>query len=251
MKKFKLSFLVNLFIFVSVAAFGLSSIVTIWGTCGGPAVSQGEINVPEDTPDGVGDSTQAVIDYSAWVVSLADNIKCSTRNSMCTKNQTCKKKLAGIGAEGTFPTPMQVAGEWEFPDQGETTVFIKCKCVSKRISKVEIFEIPYEPYIGGGGLKSDEKASTRVSKQYDLINIYPNPTRDLLNINFDKSDLKGDVVVHVYNSLGQQFEKIEFDPRSESLRSINTSDYETGIYFLTIISDNTPIKKAKFIIAEE
>ena len=67
------------------------------------------------------------------------------------------------------------------------------------------------------------------------INLYPNPANDFVT-------LKGEVLgtVRVYNALGQKVD--EFEANGSELR-INTSGYESGVYFVK--SDE---KTLKFVV---
>ncbi len=78
--------------------------------------------------------------------------------------------------------------------------------------------------------------------QNNNINVYPNPSKDLINIKIsDKIEN-----IKIYNFIGQ----IVFDEIiNDNSVQINTSNYKPGIYFITIKTKNKLINK-KIIITE-
>ena len=76
----------------------------------------------------------------------------------------------------------------------------------------------------------------------DKINlkIYPNPANDMLNV--EGNDLK---TIEIYNYMGQRFDVIN---AAEKL-DISTSAYESGVYFVKVITkDDTSITKKVIIV---
>jgi hypothetical protein len=64
------------------------------------------------------------------------------------------------------------------------------------------------------------------------VKIYPNPTDDLIKLNFSKDNNKR---IEIYNCFGQQLKIIE----TRQLKvNMDISDYESGIYFISIKQDN-------------
>jgi hypothetical protein len=60
------------------------------------------------------------------------------------------------------------------------------------------------------------------------LNIYPNPAKDNVKLNVQSSMFR---VIKIYNCLGMVIEEIEVN---SSEVEVNTSNYETGIYFINI-----------------
>lgn len=85
-----------------------------------------------------------------------------------------------------------------------------------------------------------------VEKNSNQIEIYPNPTSSLLNIELSYSSAYFDNYrnVIVYNTLGEIFLKQKISSQSFNL---NVSEFESGIYFVTITDNNVVQFSEKFI----
>ena len=71
------------------------------------------------------------------------------------------------------------------------------------------------------------------------VNIYPNPTSDLLNISKMKSTIKS---VYIYDLAGKKIKSIEgYDIEKNS--KIDVSGLETGTYIIEILADKNVIRK--------
>lgn len=80
-------------------------------------------------------------------------------------------------------------------------------------------------------LSCQEVLSTPAFEMLQGINLYPNPTQNLLNIQINNSDLLPESYV-VYNTLGQRI--ISKAVQSNLDLSIETSNFSNGIYFIQI-----------------
>ncbi len=80
-------------------------------------------------------------------------------------------------------------------------------------------------------------------KNYTL---FPNPTNDLININFDIS-IDKNIIVNIVDINGKT-EKLDIMKIEKNLIQVNVEDYKTGIYHLQIITDNNLLKTFKIII---
>ncbi len=76
----------------------------------------------------------------------------------------------------------------------------------------------------------------------DLFSIFPNPADDVLNVTL-KNNAQASLVT-IYNANGQQVKTVSVE--SENM-SINVKDLESGVYFITISSDNNIIGTSKFV----
>lgn len=63
--------------------------------------------------------------------------------------------------------------------------------------------------------------------------VYPNPTADLVNLQFG-DNTNGQYVIEVYNTLGQQLRSSTFNATPSSKATISLFDYSDGIYFITV-----------------
>lgn len=63
--------------------------------------------------------------------------------------------------------------------------------------------------------------------------VYPNPTADVVNIQFG-DDSKGQYVIEVYNTLGQQLRSTNYTATPSSRAAISLLEYADGIYFITV-----------------
>jgi hypothetical protein len=84
-----------------------------------------------------------------------------------------------------------------------------------------------------------------VTKQNDVITIYPNPANDVLNIRMDvSSNDRG--VVNVYNSIGQVVKTIAIEPtQGQNTYTLSVGDMAHGQYFVSFSMDNKnyPVQK--------
>ncbi|WP_166426924.1 T9SS type A sorting domain-containing protein [Flavobacterium psychrotolerans] len=72
----------------------------------------------------------------------------------------------------------------------------------------------------------------------DKIVIFPNPTKEILNISID--DIPEIPSITIYNTLGQI---IEIVPHSQDLKSLDISLLKSGNYFIQIAYDKGIITK--------
>lgn len=76
----------------------------------------------------------------------------------------------------------------------------------------------------------------------DAIYLYPNPSKSVLNIAVNNSELPESYTI--YNSIGQVIKTVKVS--TEADLSVNTSAYNTGVYLITISKDNQK-KTLRFI----
>lgn len=78
--------------------------------------------------------------------------------------------------------------------------------------------------------------------------IFPNPSNDLININFNKAKGKN-VIINLVDVIGKT-KKLDITKIENGLIQFNVKDYKSGIYHLQIIVDNELVKTFKFIITD-
>jgi len=62
---------------------------------------------------------------------------------------------------------------------------------------------------------------------------YPNPTNDVVNLQFGGS-ASGLYVIEVFNTLGQQLSATQFAASPSARTTVSLADYADGIYFITV-----------------
>ncbi|MBU2927186.1 T9SS type A sorting domain-containing protein [Winogradskyella psychrotolerans] len=75
-----------------------------------------------------------------------------------------------------------------------------------------------------------------------LINLYPNPVNN--NLNIDLNNLNEDVSFKIFDTLGKQIS--HGDLRSNDTHTLNISNYQSGIYFIKLSTDTSTMTQ-KFI----
>ena len=63
--------------------------------------------------------------------------------------------------------------------------------------------------------------------------VYPNPTADVVNLQFDNLS-SGQYVIEVYNALGQRMSAMQFAATPNSQATVSLADFANGIYFITV-----------------
>ena len=143
---------------------------------------------------------------------------------------------------------------WEAPEQGTPTgykVYVDGVMLESNTQETSISHYTNKPtvLVEVIALYGVGKTSVSVVKRFNInnvsiaeneasdeISIYPNPARDFVNIS--GNDLINSV--KVYNCLGMMVEEIEVNANEAE---INTSDYNTGIYFFNVESGNGNVVK--------
>jgi PKD repeat protein len=78
------------------------------------------------------------------------------------------------------------------------------------------------------------------------INIYPNPTYNIVNIEF--SGITGKSTINVYNLVGENIVSKEINPTYNNLLQIDLSAYKSGIYFVMVDTGTKIISKRVMLI---
>ena len=73
--------------------------------------------------------------------------------------------------------------------------------------------------------------------------VYPNPSRDLFNISFNSEDIQ-DLSIRIINVIGAEvFREDKQQFIGEYVKQITLENYDKGIYFLEIETENGIINK--------
>jgi hypothetical protein len=84
------------------------------------------------------------------------------------------------------------------------------------------------------------------TKNAEQINIYPNPTNNLINVEFSGITTKSKV--NVYNLVGECIISKEIDPTFNNLLQINLASYKSGIYLVTVDTGKKIITKRVMLV---
>ena len=85
-----------------------------------------------------------------------------------------------------------------------------------------------------------------IAKKEFSLNVYPNPSSDLVNIDFSNNLFSGNTSISVYNTAGEKMETILNDKTGKNeLRTIklNISKYPKGNYYILIESNDKRLTK--------
>ena len=83
------------------------------------------------------------------------------------------------------------------------------------------------------------------TKEFSKVTLFPNPVENSLSINLESVPERNCKFVF-YDITGKQVKEI--DNQSAKIISIDISDLQNGVYFLTILNDNGIIQKTEKII---
>ncbi len=87
-----------------------------------------------------------------------------------------------------------------------------------------------------------------VSSNNLILNIYPNPARDILNIKFfGNENNNGPIKIYLYNSVGKVV-KENFYYSTEGIIEIPVSVIPTGLYLIDVHVKNKSIGKGRVMI---
>ncbi len=87
---------------------------------------------------------------------------------------------------------------------------------------------------------------TTVKRKEGFINVYPNPANDKLFITAEELNNKDEYTLELYSMLGGKLVEVNIE---NTTTEISLNDYSSGIYFVTLKQNNTPVANKKFIIS--
>lgn len=144
--------------------------------------------------------------------------------------------------------------KWTFADMGDSTYQIRCAYINKpilvigsRVSGADITQMTYDAdetnqLFSLKLLELSDSSSSIAELDNNSIHVYPDTTKDILNISINNEQLNKSKVA-VYNNLGQMV----FNKNVNSgYLTINSSGFKNGIYFLHV-SNKKFVAYKKFI----
>jgi PKD repeat protein len=137
-------------------------------------------------------------------------------------------------------TPIQTTYDWDFPGTEEATSvernpFVTYKNVGafdvsmKVVNATAEDSITKTQYIVVTGIEE-------LGENITAILLYPNPTIDVLNIK-GEAIKPLDIKINIYNNLGQVMDSKDANVSGNFSLQMNMGDYQTGIYYLEVVSD--------------
>ncbi len=93
----------------------------------------------------------------------------------------------------------------------------------------------------------NEKEHSTEDKVVSAIKVYPNPATDLININTTEIERNVSVKVEIYDSRGALVMAKAY-PENPSRLTINTNDFNAGLYFLQVYQEDKLIFTDKLIL---
>ncbi len=108
-------------------------------------------------------------------------------------------------------------------------------------------------YLRGTVLNIQEKNTDNGNFHNNLIDIYPNPAKNKLYINFSRLIINSDTQIEIYNTVGILIRKYNIYPLKSRFIVWDGKDQKgkvisTGIYFIRVISNNSPISEKVIFI---
>ena len=88
----------------------------------------------------------------------------------------------------------------------------------------------------------------KIEKEEVSLNIFPNPATSLLNVNL-KSNTNSDKKLVIKNIVGKTIYSNAINNSIQNTK-INTTEFNAGIYFVSVISNNKTIKTEKVVITK-
>lgn len=113
-------------------------------------------------------------------------------------------------------------------------------------SSVSYYRLVQADLNGQGTAVGDVIVIERKDISFDISNVYPVPSSDMVNIDF-LNDKDGAVNVNIYDVTGRIIEKFDVDTNSGfNTLQLSIGHYAIGTYFITLATDNQTVT-AKFI----
>ena len=150
---------------------------------------------------------------------------------------------------------------WEAPETGTPTgynIYINGVLMEENYTSTsytnnelatELYNMPKNHYVEVRTMYADDKSSVSLMdifasgvnvseiNETSSFNVYPNPASDFVKVSTDN---RQQTTVRVYNTIGMLVEEIEINSNETE---INVSDYNPGIYFFNIQTENGNVTK--------
>ena len=228
----------------------VAALVSLELTCGSDDTKDEDVDIPAHYVQAA-DTSAATIAYAKWA-GKKSGIGCKGTDCLPAG---CIPYVIGFGGAGNYPTPTVTAdGRYCFPAyDGEVTVRCDCFTDARTVYVLEFegYVFPFDdPLIGNDS--DDEELLLRNLELGEKISVYPNPTRELLTVNFEDLELAGVINLRVYDAVGRVMHQrsMEISKLPSAVYDIETSFYPAGIYYLAIVGEDGVLSKSKFMVAD-
>lgn len=104
---------------------------------------------------------------------------------------------------------------------------------------------PEESYGGSSQRLSFFEEETKPMKTGSKLEIYPNPSKGLLNI--ESSEIEGDVIVSLFDISGRTIYSNRIVLRKNSPTQLNVSNISNGLYFIQTTQNGEPVNTSKIV----
>jgi hypothetical protein len=99
----------------------------------------------------------------------------------------------------------------------------------------------------GTPINIDDLVTTKsIQKEISNLKVFPNPTSDILNFQFD--DLQKNTEIRIYSTIGQLVEQTALPLPTTDVIQFDVSDYQTGVYFYGVYIDGVLKNRGQILI---
>ncbi len=191
-------------------------------------------------------------DKTYGVQAIVDNVcQKNTSFTLLSKPVWVASSVNGKNSFAVVDPKAGVNYEWDFGNG----VVVKGAEVNYNFEKDGVYNVNVKATGDGGFAEYAQQVvvlksvtGTSVIHKSDL-EIFPNPTRDLLKINFG-NPVEGSVYVEITNIAGKQVLAQKLDTDGCSQASVNVQELKSGIYFIRVSSQQHVIASQKFLKTE-
>ena len=135
-------------------------------------------------------------------------------------------------------TPNDGSFNWIVPSSSSTNCIIRIKELTNNTSvRSNVFNISSSSILSKNGGVESEESNNKIPTEYAIMQNYPNPFNPTTTIQFALPEA-GYTNLIVYNSIGQEVQKLVSGYKAEGVYSVNfnASKISSGVYFYTIRS---------------
>jgi hypothetical protein len=198
--------------------------------------------------------------FGTLAYSLNQNINAAVRAAACQCpgqpfEVTVYQRLPGGGVQlvglptlimPTTGNPPTYTNLGQFPIGQYTIVYRDCNgCLATR--QVNVNGGPLGGGPTGGNMQLLDKAAAEEITSTTSWKLYPNPTRDRVSLQFDGFDEEAQLSVQITDPIGREVYNSTLNSSSE-IHAVRISEWERGIYFVTVIADGVPIGTERLVV---